>query len=262
MTVSQSSNAAPQLVGVSAGFTDYGEYIGVAYSAPLAEIGAIPVVLPYTEDPDLMARTLDRLDGLLLGFGRDLEPGRYGAEPHPAMTEHSPVRDAYELALAREALDRGMPILGICRGMQILNVALGGTLYRDRSEYPAGAKEHPGGDWDRWDLVCEAALGRGEFPEHPEHPLEVARTSLLASALGTSASVNSYHHQAVDRLGSGVRAVAWAPDGIVEALEVETDGAPVLGVQWELQESWRTDRRFLELFRVATGELARSAAAA
>jgi putative glutamine amidotransferase len=159
----------------------------------------------------------------------------------------SPERDAFELALAREALERGMPILGICRGMQILNVALGGTLYRDRSEYPEGAREHPGGDWSTWDQVCAATLGRAPMPDHPSHPLHAAPGSRLHTAVGGETRVNSYHHQAVAQLAPDLEAVGWADDGIVEAVALRADDR-VLGVQWELQVSWDEDRRFLALF--------------
>jgi putative glutamine amidotransferase len=243
------SGSSP-LVGVSSGFTDYGDYIGIAYSRPLTLAGAVPVALPYLERGADVSAVLDRLDAVVLGFGRDVEAARYGAQPHPAMTAHSPLRDRFELDLAVRALERGLPLLGICRGLQVLNVALGGTLYRDRSEYPPAARDHPGGDWSRWDLVCAAALGVGAAVEHPSHPIEVLEGSTLGRVLGTAVVVNSYHHQAVARLGEGIEPVAWAPDGIVEAIEVGTAGALSLAVQWELQESWRDDDRFLDVFRL------------
>ena len=240
------------LVGISAGFTDYGDYLGVAYSRPLSRLGALPVVLPYLEGRARRV-ALERLDALVLGVGRDLEPWRYGAQPHPAMTRHSRRRDEFELRLVDEALRLALPVLGICRGMQIINVALGGTLHSDRSEYPARAGAHPGGDWQRWDAVCAAALGDAPLPEHPSHPIRTAPGSLLERALGSSAVVNSYHHQAIHSLGGGVRAVAWAPDGIVEAIEVPSAPGPCIGVQWELQESWQTDPRFFDVFRLGLG---------
>ncbi|HZI34215.1 MAG TPA: gamma-glutamyl-gamma-aminobutyrate hydrolase family protein, partial [Gaiellales bacterium] len=135
-------------VAVSAGFTDYGDYLGVALSRPLLAAGAVPFLLPYLEDAAARAAVLDRIDGLLLGFGRDVDPARYGAGPHPALTAVSRHRDAFELSLVHDALERDLPLLGVCRGMQIVDVALGGTLYRDRSEYPPAARDHPGGDWE------------------------------------------------------------------------------------------------------------------
>jgi putative glutamine amidotransferase len=251
-------------VAVSAGFTDYGDYLGVALSRPLLAAGAVPFLLPYVEDATARAAMLDRVDALLLGFGRDIDPARYGAGPHPALTAVSRHRDEVELALAADALERDLPLLGICRGMQILNVARGGTLHRDRSEYPPAAREHPGGDWERWDLVCAATLGDGPMPDHPSHPITVAPGSRLAGVLGERAVVNSYHHQAVDRLGAGVEAVAWADDGIVEAIELPAQSFAV-GVQWELQESWRDGAPgfgvFAAFVAACAGRSARSARA-
>ena len=234
-------------IAVSAGFTDYGDYLGVALSRPLLRARAVPVLLAYLEDADARAAALDRADGLVLGFGRDIDPARYGARPHPELTAVSRHRDAFELALVHEALERELPLLGICRGMQVMNVALGGTLYRDRSEYPPAARAHPGGDWARWERVCAATLGAGPMPEHPTHPITVARGARLHAALGERAVVNSYHHQAVAELGRDVEAVARADDGIVEAIELPA-AAFALGVQWELQESWTDDPGCLAVF--------------
>ena len=246
MTAAARSSARPR-IGISTGFTDYGDYIGVAFSRPLVAVGALPLLLPYAETADEAGALLAGLDGLVLAVGRDLEPHRYGAEPHPAMTPHSPLRDCSEFLLAEEALSRRMPVLGICRGLQVLNVARGGTLHGDRSEYPAGARDHAGGDWQLWEAVCSHTLGLGPPVAHPTHRIELESGSILGDALGNAIDVNSYHHQAVRDLGDGVHAVAHAPDGIVEAIELDGAGF-ALGVQWELQESWRDDERFLAVF--------------
>jgi putative glutamine amidotransferase len=238
------------VIAVSAGFPGYGDYMGLAYGRPLEAVGAVPFQLPYLRDVDPV---LDAVDGIVLGFGSDIDPARYGGAPHPKMTPHSPLRDAFELELARGALDRGLPVLGICRGIQLLAVACGGTLLGD-------VAPHPGGDWDRWDRVRLAVIDDAEVPEHPGHTIRIAPGSRLAAAVGTeSAWVNSYHHQAVDRLGAGVVPVAWADDGLIEALEVEGD-AWVLGVQWELQESWKDDERFLRVFEAFVSASARPGA--
>jgi putative glutamine amidotransferase len=238
------------LIGVSAGFPGYGDYMGLAYARPLEAVGALPLHLPYVEDVD---RVLHAVDGVLLGFGADIDPARYRGAPHPKMTPLSRHRDAFELPLARGALERGLPVLGICRGMQVLNVARGGTLLGD-------AAPHPGGDWDRWDRVVLSVVDGTDPPEHPGHPIQVAPGSRLATALGPGpAWVNSYHHQAVDTLGDGVVPVAWTEDGVVEAIEVDGD-AWVLGVQWELQESWKDDARFLRVFEAFVSATARPGA--
>src|SRR4051812_10269229 len=206
------------LVGISSGFTDYGDYLGLVYARPLARLGALPVVVPFLQRGADRRALLERVDALVLGVGRDLEPWRYGGTAHPAATAHSPHRDEVELALATEALEAGVPLLGICRGMQVLNVALGGTLHADHSVLAPPADAHPGGDWSRWRTVVEAALAGAPAPAHPSHPIDIAPGSRLAAALGQTAVVNSYHHQSIARLGRGVRAVAHAPDGVVEAI--------------------------------------------
>jgi putative glutamine amidotransferase len=234
---------ARPLIGISTGFTDYGDYLGIAFSRPLEQRHAMAVVIPFTSQP---AHLLRELDGLLLAVGRDLEPTRFNGQPHRAATPHSPLRDRCELALATAAIRAGTPVLGICRGMQLINVALGGSLHPDHSVLPGAAAEHPGGDWDRWEQVVAARLGQGPAPEHPGHPIVIEPGSLLAAALGRRSMVNSYHHQSLDRVGAGVRVSARAPDGVIEAIEVPAAAQMCLGVQWELQE--QPDSPVFDLF--------------
>jgi putative glutamine amidotransferase len=221
------------LIGISSGFTDYGDYLGVAFSRPLEERRALAVILPLSARPQSV---LGQLDGLLIAVGRDLEPHRYGGRPHPTSTLHSSLRDEAELALVPAAITAGLPVLGICRGMQVINIALGGTLNADHSVLPGSAANHPGGDWARWDRVVAARLEATPGPPHPSHQIEIEPGSLLAEALGASATVNSYHHQSIDRLGTGVHVTARALDGLIEAIEVPAAPEMCLGVQWELQE--------------------------
>jgi putative glutamine amidotransferase len=138
----------------------------------------------------------------------------------------------------------------MCRGLQILNVALGGTLVQDVSVRPEWAGHPSDRGWKAWKEVERASLaGSPEVPPHPRHPIAVEPGSRLHEALGVEEiEVDSFHHQAVDELAPGLTAVARAPDGVVEAVELEGDGY-VLAVQWELQEEWRVDERFLELYR-------------
>jgi gamma-glutamyl-gamma-aminobutyrate hydrolase PuuD len=240
------------LIGVSASLHDFGDYGGVGVHRPILDAGGLPMALPQLVDA--IGPALDAVDGIVLAPGRDIEPARYGQEPHELLAATEPQRDAFELALVSEALRRELPILGMCRGAQVLNVALGGTLVQDVSLVAAGHPSDPG--WVRWKEVEAASVAGLEVPPHPRHEIEIVAASLLAEALGTtSIEVSSFHHQAIDRVGSGLEVVAWSTDdGLPEA--VEMPGRPVLAVQWELQEDWRVDSRFAAVFEWFVGAAA------
>jgi putative glutamine amidotransferase len=184
--------------------------LGMTYLRAIEEAGGMPVVLPPLGDA---VAYLDRLDGICLSGGPDLDPDVYGAlERHAELGPTEPGLDAFELELARAADARGLPLLGICRGAQALNVARGGTLHQHlpghRQTEPATATTHT---------------------------VHVEPGSRLAQVAGTDVlRVNSFHHQAVDALGRGLRAVAYAADGIVEAIEAPGPRL-VLGVQWHVE---------------------------
>ena len=182
--------------------------LGMSYLRALDAAGAIGVVLPPVGDAEDF---LDRLDGVCVSGGPDLDPSAYGAEErHAELGPTEPSLDAFELALLAGALERGMPILAICRGAQALNVACGGTLH----QHVPGHRQ--------------AAVA-----SEPTHTVAVAQRSRVAAILGArTLSVNSFHHQAVDRVGAGLRVVAHAEDGTIEA--VEGPGF-VLGVQWHAE---------------------------
>jgi putative glutamine amidotransferase len=204
----------------------------------------MPVTLPQL--PEAVEPALDRLDGLVLAPGRDIDPARYGEPPGPLLAALEPRRDEFEFALALAALARGRPVLGICRGMQVLNVALGGTMVQD-VRLVEGWREHPSDPgWRAWKLMEQAALADEEFPDHPRHPIAIATPGILASALGGSdAWVNLFHHQAIGEPGQ------WTPSHRRRSRRRgggELDGCPVLGVQWELQDEWRIDARFTAVF--------------
>jgi putative glutamine amidotransferase len=183
------------------------------YADGVTRAGGIPVLLPSVPGAE---HVIARLDGLILAGGGDIDPARFGARPDPQAFPPRPARDAAELALASAALERGLPLLGICRGLQILNVALGGTLHQHLPDLVGHEGHSP------------LAGGYGS------HQVKVAPGSRLAGILGYAPagelSVPTHHHQAIDRLGTGLVATAWATDGIVEAAEL---AAPfVVGVQW------------------------------
>jgi putative glutamine amidotransferase len=185
--------------------------LGMSYSQAIAAAGGVPVVLPPV-DVDGIEPLLSRLAGVCLSGGPDLDPAAYGAKPHALLGPTWPELDAYELALARRADALGVPLLAICRGMQTLNVARGGTLH-----------QHVEGH--RQDVPCE----------HATHTVHVAEDSFLAELVADrQVEVNSFHHQAIAAVGDRLRPVAWADDGVIEA--VEAPGARfVLGVQWHAE---------------------------
>jgi putative glutamine amidotransferase len=231
------------LIGVSASLHDFGDYGGVGVHRPLLDAGALPVTLPQLAEAS--DAVVAQVDAIVLAPGRDVEPQRYGQGEHPLLAATEPQRDAFELELVRRALDAGLPILGICRGIQVLNVALGGTLAQDVSLIAPGHPSDPG--WERWKLVEASSLAGTPLPPHPRHSIAITPRSVLAQALGTTEiEVNSFHHQAIERLGDGLTIVATSEDGVPEA--VELPGRAVLAVQWELQEERRVDGRFTRVF--------------
>ena len=181
-----------------------------SYADAVAEVGGTPALLPTgSVGPDVVAR----LDGLFVAGGADVEPARYGQAPGPHTTVVRPDRDATELALLQAALDRDLPLLTICRGMQLLNVVLGGTLVQHLPDVPAAGIHH---------------AGNGLF-----QPREV-RTgpgTALHQLLGPTATAECHHHQALDRIADGLTPSAWAEDGVVEAVEM-SGRRFCLGVQW------------------------------
>ncbi|MGY4980276.1 gamma-glutamyl-gamma-aminobutyrate hydrolase family protein [Streptomyces sp. 900105755] len=189
------------------------------YPRLVQRAGGLAAMLP-PDAPEHAAATVARLDGLVIAGGPDVEPVRYGAEPDPRTGRPARVRDAWELALIDAALTAGVPLLGICRGMQLLNVALGGTLV----QHIDGHAEVPG------------VFGR--------HPVKPVPGTLYAGTVPEEASVPTFHHQAVDRLGAGLVASAYAADGTVEAVELPAGHGWVLGVQWhpEMGEDLRVMR--------------------
>jgi len=211
------------LIGVTTYHRDRGErhryQVPAAYVDAVRLSGALPVLLPPGEASP--HELLDAIDGLLLCGGGDIDPARFGGRGgHTSQYATCAERDDFEFALVRASLERGLPLLAICRGLQVLNVVLGGTLHVHLA-----------------DVVGEQVPHRLSQDRHTIHPVRVDSGSRLAAVLGSaSVEVASWHHQAVDRLGAGLRAVAWAEDETIEAIELE-GRADVLAVQWhpELQ---------------------------
>ncbi len=192
--------------------------LATLYPEAIERAGGIPVIVPLLR-PAAIGPLLDRVDGVCLPGGPDVQPSVYGAEPHPELGPTEPRVDAVELALVRAADRRKLPILGICRGMQLLNVARGGTLHQHLPDVVGSGVEHR----------------QAEHGSVPTHRLETASNSRLRATLGgPTLEVNSFHHQAVQKLGKGLAASAWAPDGTIEAIENPGDRL-VIGVQWHAE---------------------------
>ncbi|GAA1860063.1 gamma-glutamyl-gamma-aminobutyrate hydrolase family protein [Pseudonocardia ailaonensis] len=199
------------MLGMPPGFNDSPADIYLSeYAQAAIRAGGLPVHLPLDVDARQVAQ---RIDGLLISGGADIDPAHYGADAAAAPDYGDALRDASELALVQEMRSAGKPVLGICRGAQLINVALGGSL------------------------VADLPVGTGESHAARDHPRALRRHnvtfeagSLAARLYGPSVAVNSFHHQAVDVPGKGVHVSGWADDGVVESIEVEDED--ILGVQW------------------------------
>ncbi|OBI69178.1 gamma-glutamyl-gamma-aminobutyrate hydrolase [Mycobacterium sp. E796] len=208
-------------------------YLPADYFEGVVMAGGIAVLLPpQRADSGVVDRLLDGLDALVITGGYDLDPAHYGQDPHPATDEPRTDRDAWELALLRGGLDRGLPVLGICRGAQLLNVAFGGTLHQHLPDV-LGHSGH--------------RAGNGVFNRLPVRTVSGTR---LAALIGECVDAPCYHHQAIDKVGDGLVVSAMDPDGVVEAVEVPGD-AFALAVQWHPEKSLDDLRLFKAVVEAA-----------
>ncbi|MDN4523130.1 gamma-glutamyl-gamma-aminobutyrate hydrolase family protein [Fictibacillus fluitans] len=195
--------------------------LNTAYSKAMIQAGGLPLLIP-TVDVEAARRTLDLCDGLLLPGGDDIDPSFFGEDPIPLLGKVNPLQDECEIGVLKAALDKNKPILGICRGMGIINIALGGTMIQHVDiEITNPIKHHQ-----------EAARSM------PTHSITVEENSLLydLTERKTELKVNSFHHQAVKKAPSRLRPVAYASDGVIEAIESMEKGQFILGVQWHPEE--------------------------
>jgi gamma-glutamyl-gamma-aminobutyrate hydrolase PuuD len=231
----------PIVAGGVLGWTQGAVACTTAYLEALVRAGADPVIVPPVplDEADAGVR-LARFDGLLLVGGGDIDPVLYGQDRHPETGHVNPVRDGFEIPLVRAAIDRGVPTLCICRGIQVLNVALGGTLHQHIS--------------DREELVAHR---NADGSDGVLHEVRLQPGSRVMKALGDSERVQtfSHHHQALDELGTGLVPVGWADDDLLEA--VELDDGWVLGLQWHSEATAASDPNqqavFDALVREASG---------
>jgi putative glutamine amidotransferase len=210
-------------------------YLGRDYSEAIEAAGGLPVHIPLIPDEAYIASVVAGLDGILLpGSDTDVDPLRYGEEPHARLKKVIPEKDETDALVLAQAEERNLPVLAICYGMQALNVYRGGTLIQDIEAHGEDTVKHE----------------QGIPLDRASHKLTVERNSLLGDIVNDiHARVNSHHHQAVAIVGRDLEATAWATDGIVEAIEDTRAGRFVLGIQWHPELSWKSDKISGEIFR-------------
>ncbi|TQR21316.1 gamma-glutamyl-gamma-aminobutyrate hydrolase family protein [Psychrobacillus vulpis] len=212
-----SNDAAGMQAGIGAKYQEW-QLLADDYIVAIERAGGVPVILPITEDIETLSPLIEKLDGVLFTGGSDIDPNYYGEFPRFGLGLIEPRRDNHEIKLAQKILlDTTLPVLGICRGMQLLTVATGGTLYQDlQSQKPEGINHS----------VKQA------LRHHPFHPVKIEKDSKLFEIYQVDEiGVNSFHHQAVKDIGNGFKATMKAPDGIIEAVEWEEDRF-IVAVQW------------------------------
>lgn len=209
-------------------------YLPVDYAAAVIAAGGVPIHLGLFPTGDYIQNVLNSVDAILLPGGGDIDPLRFGAEPKPGLGTVSPLRDESDLKLLAVAEEMNLPVLGICYGMQILNVFRGGSVFQDIEREKPDSLNHR----------------QGEPRERRSHWIEIAEKSVLFEPnFGTRILVNSHHHQAVDRIGLNLKVTAVASDGIVEAIEDTRGERFNLGVQWHPEIEFQNDEYSQLIFK-------------
>jgi putative glutamine amidotransferase len=214
-------------------FVIYG--VAPAYVEAIVAAGGIPLLIPLGLGDNDLAALVEHLDGLILTGGGDVAPERYGGQRHPAVKDVDNERDRIEFTLVKQIMGRRKPVLAICRGCQLFNVALGGTLWEDIASQKSGALSHD--------------LNNIQPRNHLGHTVNIEAGSALARYLGTTTTwVNTLHHQGIRELGPGLRITAVAPDGLIEGVEIP-DHPYAIGVQWHPEWLVASDPAMLSLFK-------------
>lgn len=208
------SNMNWETQGVWAGYKK--SYVNFDYSKAVERAGGIPLLIPLTDDNNLLEETVSALDGIIITGGQDVNPMEFNEEPHEKLGQTLYERDKTDIAVIKKALELKVPLLGICRGHQIINLILGGSLYQDLSQIKEGTIQHL----------------QGGFPNTLSHTIEIKEGSLLKEIFKENNKVNSYHHQVIDKLGEGLEVTARSKDNIIEAIEKINDKEFILGVQF------------------------------
>lgn len=211
-----SSSEPHPVIGITGNYSQETCTLAEGYYQSVLKAGGIPFILPPFSETDRLGELLDQLDGIIFSGGGDINPLLLGEEPIKELHSITPQRDLQELLLARLAYDRQIPMLGICKGMQVINAALGGTLYQDIHTQMEGTRIKHSQDLDR---------------EYPSHTITISPDSILEKLFGNQLAVNSFHHQACKDVAPGLKTTATSPDGVIEAIE-SSEHKSVLGLQW------------------------------
>ena len=204
------------IVDNSGSFAGYKRaYVNKDYVDAVIRAGGVPLIIPFSTDKEVIISQAQLIDGLILSGGHDINPYNYGQEPSQKIGETFPERDTYEMILLEKSKKRNIPILGICRGFQLINVAAGGTLYQDLSLIPGNILKH----------------NQVSNPTLKTHKVEIKENSFISSIFGKETMVNSFHHQVIDKVANDFIVVAKASDGVVEAIEHKTYKF-LVAVQW------------------------------
>ncbi|MEP7287080.1 MAG: gamma-glutamyl-gamma-aminobutyrate hydrolase family protein [Chloroflexota bacterium] len=212
------------------------------YVNAVAAAGAAPVIIPLELDQEANQTLFARLDAIVLAGGDDVNPARYGETAHPKTEVPDDARDELEITLTQWAVAQRKPLMGICRGVQVMNVAMGGTLIQDIHDLVPEALEHS--------YPYDSPQLRGRAT----HEVYIDAGSRLAGVFGSCADVNSFHHQGPGQIANGFKVVGRAADGIVEAIE-STDSALIFGVQWHPEDMYGTDANMLNLLKMFVDNL-------
>lgn len=231
--------AQSPLIGISSSHGNGTSRVGEAYIQSVVKAGGVPVIVPVITDKETLNKIVEHLDALVMIGGVDIDPLIYGEQPHQGLEDVDPVRDEYEQHLIRYSLEHNLPILGICRGEQMINAFLGGTLYQDIPSQVKGYIKH-----------------RQTAPDkYGTHTITVEPGSKVAAITGKQQlTVNSFHHQSVKDVAPGFKVTALAPDGVIEAIE-SYPAKPILCVQWHPEEmTMGGDTTMLKFFRFIVEE--------
>ncbi|MGB9814064.1 MAG: gamma-glutamyl-gamma-aminobutyrate hydrolase family protein [Thermovenabulum sp.] len=220
------------VVGITSSHLEEKAMLNEGYYLAVERAGGIPIIIPPLEEETLKG-VLDLVDGVLISGGPDVDPLIFGENPIRELGEVNPLRDKAEIFLVKEAFFRKKPIMGICRGIQVINVALGGNLYQDLPSQVRDCIKHSQSA-PRW---------------YPTHKVKIDKgTTLFEIYNSQEVKVNSFHHQAIKEVSPYLKAVAYAPDGIIEAVESSAEGVFILGLQWHPEGMWHKDPMQLKPF--------------